>query len=149
MIDLSHIHPMLVHFPLALLPIAVLIQWWVVARGGSQFDRSCQAKGIMGLLALAAIGALIAAAFGDMALDIAVEHGIPDANLEEHEDLGFASAWLLLGLAVLQTWLFATDNRVRLFNVGMTLASTAVLGILLATAYHGGELVYGLGVNVG
>lgn len=149
MIDLSHIHPMLVHFPLALLPLAVIIQWWIVATGGSQFSRSCRARSVMSLLVVATLAALAAAAFGDMALDIAIDHGIPEASLEEHEELGETTAWLLLGLAVVQGWFYATENRAKLINVIMTLGSTAVLGVLLATAYHGGELVYKLGVNVG
>lgn len=149
MIDLSHIHPMLVHFPLALLPLAIIVQWYVVATGGSQFARNCSARGIVILLAVAAVAAIAAAAFGDMALDIAIEHGIPEARLEDHEELGMASAWLLLGLAVLQGWFYATENRIKLVNIAMALGSTVVLGVLLATAFHGGELVYKLGVNVG
>lgn len=149
MIDLQHIHPMLVHFPLAVLPLAVALEWWVVAKGGSQFSRECAARTILGLIVVAAVGALAAAAFGDMALDFAVDHGVPKARLEEHEELGTLSAWLLVALAVLQGWFYATENRTKPVNLLMTLGSTAVLGLVLATAYHGGELVYKLGVNVG
>ncbi len=149
MIDLQHIHPIMVHFPLAILPLAVVLQWWVVAKGGSQFSRDCAARTIMGLVVVAALGALVAAAFGDMALDFAIDHGVPEARLEEHEELGTLSAWLLVGLAVLQGWFYATENRAKLVNLLMTFGATAVLGLVLATAYHGGELVYKLGVNVG
>ncbi len=149
MIDLSHIHPMLVHFPLALLPLAVLVQWWMMLRGKPQYGRDCGAAAITLMVVVAALGALAAAGFGDMALDIAVDHGVPEARLETHEELGETSAMLLLGLAVLQTWFYATENRAKLINIGMTLVSTAVLGVLITTAFHGGELVYKLGVNVG
>ncbi len=84
-----------------------------------------------------------------MALDIAIDHGVPEVRLEDHEELGETTAWLLLGLAVVQGWFYATENRAKVINLLMTLGSTAVLGVLLATAYHGGELVYKLGVNVG
>ena len=149
MIDLSHIHPMLVHFPLALLPLAVLLQWWLLVTGKTQFSRDRGARGVLGLIVVAALGALAAAAFGDMALDIAIDHGVPEVRLEDHEELGETTAWLLLGLAVVQGWFYATENRAKVINLLMTLGSTAVLGVLLATAYHGGELVYKLGVNVG
>jgi uncharacterized membrane protein len=149
MIELSHIHPMLVHFPLAMLPLAVAIQWWLMLRGRLQFGRDCGASTVLVLVVVAALGALAAAAFGDMALDIAIDHGIPEARLENHEDLGETTAWLLLGLAALQIWFYVTENSTKLINVVMTLVSTAVLGVLITTAFFGGELVYKLGVNVG
>ena len=34
MIQPEHIHPMLVHFPIVLLLVAVVIDFWVLLRGG-------------------------------------------------------------------------------------------------------------------
>ncbi len=45
MIDLAHIHPMLVHFPLALLPVALALQGIALARGQGLFEREPEHHG--------------------------------------------------------------------------------------------------------
>jgi uncharacterized membrane protein len=149
MIDLAHIHPMLVHFPLALLPLSVAALLVAQVRDGTPFGRSCWARSGTMLLVLAALAALAAAAFGDMALDIAVEHGTSLAKLEDHEDLGMTSAFLMGTLAIVQLWFFARRGQSRTLGWLLILAAVAVLATTLTTAWFGGNLVYQLGVNVG
>ncbi len=149
MIDLAHVHPMLVHFPLVLLPLAAALYAWTLLRGGNPFDRSCASKNLLGLLWLAALSALAAAAMGDVALDIAIDKGVPDAQLEDHEDLGFLTAWASLGLVVLQSWFYARKSESSGLGWLMMLATLGMMGLVLTTAFFGGHLVYDLGVNVG
>jgi uncharacterized membrane protein len=149
MIELAHIHPMLVHFPLALLPLSVAALLVAQVRDGTPFGRSCWARSGTLLLVLAALGALAAAAFGDMALDIAVQHGTPLAKLEDHEELGMTSAWLMAALAALQLWFFARRGQSRTLGWLLVLGGVAILATTLTAAWFGGDLVYHLGVNVG
>jgi uncharacterized membrane protein len=118
-------------------------------RDGTPFGRSCWARSGTSLLVLAALGALAAAVFGDMALDIAVEHGTPLARLENHEDLGMISAGVMAALAAVQLWFFARQGQSRTLGWLLILAGIAVLATTLTTAWFGGNLVYQLGVNVG
>jgi uncharacterized membrane protein len=148
MLDLAHLHPMILHFPLALLPLAVLLEAWVLFSGENPLGRSCSAHASLGLLVVAALTALIAAGLGDMALDIAIDKGFPDEAMEDHEDLGFASAWLMLGLAVVQGWLFWKKPVSRTPAVILLVLGLVVMAVLLTTAWYGGNLVYGLGINV-
>jgi len=148
MIDLAHIHPMLVHFPLALLPVALGAQALVIARGNSLFGRSCAAQTGFWLTMLAAIGALAAAVFGDIALDRAVASGIPLTSLETHEELGQLTAVLLSLLAAAEVWLYRKSSGSTTINRGTWIAEIIVLAFLLTTAWFGGQLVYKLGVNV-
>ena len=145
MITLDHIHPMLVHFPLVLLPLAVVLDLVAHARGD---------QGRRGFAALAtaayvggAAAAGLAAMFGDVAVDIAIGKGFPAGLFETHEDLAIAT-----------TVLFSAVAAVRLVTLwrglgrGFVRATTglAALGVvlLLAVAYEGGALVYDHGVNV-
>jgi len=148
MIDLAHIHPMLVHFPLALLPVALGAQALVIARGNSLFGRSCAAQTGFWLTMLAAIGALTAAVFGDQALDIAREAGFPMVKMEGHEELGILSAWLLAGLAAVYAFFYRKQTESRILAIGLLITGLSVLALLLTTAWFGGQLVYDLGVNV-
>lgn len=149
MIKLEHIHPMLVHFPIVLLLLAVLIDFLVLTRNDDLAASNCLPSSGFYVLLLAAVAAIAAAVFGDIALDKAVELGFDKAALEEHEELGLATMWVMLGLAGWQ--LLARWRHMRLSGaIGWLFFAAALAGsgLLLAAAWHGGELVYGLGVNV-
>lgn len=148
MIDIAHIHPMLVHFPLALLPVALAAQAIALFKGQALFHRSCLSSTAVVLIVLAAAGAVIAAVFGDMALDRAVASGVPLTSLETHEELGQLTAVLLSLLAVAEVWLYRKSSGSTAINRGTWIAGIIVLAFLLTTAWFGGQLVYELGVNV-
>ncbi len=149
MIDVAHIHPMLVHFPIVLFLLAVAIEFIVLLKKGDLAAKDCLSTAALVALLLAALAAIAAASFGDIALDKAVELGFDKAPLEQHEELGFTTLWILTGLALWQT--FARWRGLRLNAVmGWTFFAVSLVGIgvLLTAAYFGGELVYSLGVNV-
>jgi uncharacterized membrane protein len=148
-IDLVHIHPMLVHFPIVLFLVAIAGQLLTLARGGDLSERACLPSISLVALILAALAALAAAVFGDIALDHAVELGFPKGPLETHQELGLTTTWLFVALAAvlgLAWWRKISMKAAR----GWALALVGVVGcaFLLLTAYHGGNLVYKIGVNV-
>jgi len=148
MINIAHIHPMLIHFPLALLPVALGAQLLAIIKGQGLFKHSClSATGVV-LIVIAAAGAIVAAVFGDIALDQAVASGVPLASMETHEELGQLSAILLSVLAVAELWFYRKASDSTAINRGGWIAGLAVLILLLITAWFGGQLVYELGVNV-
>jgi len=149
MIDLAHIHPMLVHFPIVLLLIVVVVDFISLQRGDDLAGAQTLPNIALTVLVIGALAAIAAASFGDIAMDEAIDKGFSKAALEEHEDLGFTTMWIFIGLAAtrLAAWrmhfpLTAWRGWI-LFGAGVVGA-----GILLVTAYHGGYLVYDLGVNV-
>ncbi len=150
MIAIEHIHPMLVHFPIVLLTIALLINAGnVFFHHGNLAQGQCLSR--IGLVALlgGVLFAILAAVFGDIALDIALDKGFDDGPLEEHEHLAAATIALFCLLAIIQ--IFAIWRSISLAgNRGKVFVTIMAAGFLLlvATAYHGGELVYGLGVNI-
>jgi len=148
MIDIAHIHPMLVHFPLALFPVALAAQLLAVLKGESLFGRHCLSSTGLALVVLAALGAIIAAVFGDIALDHALDTGVPMASMETHEEMGQLSAVLLTGLALLESWWYRKARTDLVLSWGFLVAGVGVLVVLLTTAWFGGHLVYDLGVNV-
>ncbi len=148
MFNIAHIHPMLVHFPLALLPTAMTVQLLALFKGQRLCERKCLPKVGLALLALAAVTAAIAAVFGDIALDAAVSSGIPMASLETHEELGQLSALILATMAIFAIWFYRRQNSNLRASWIMWLTGLIVLITVLTTAWFGGQLVYELGVNV-
>lgn len=149
MIDIVHIHPMIVHFPIVLYLVAAVIAVWITLKGGNLASGDCLARTGFAALFLAAVSAALATTFGDIAYDHARDLGFPMDPLEEHEELGFATLWVMLGLMVWQgvmRWRRRSLSGLSAkFFTGVMLIGA---GVLLVTAYHGGELVYQLGVNV-
>jgi uncharacterized membrane protein len=149
MIDITHVHPMLVHFPIVLLLLAAAALTLGQFRGENLTGRNCLAGvGTLALLAGTAF-ALLAALFGDIALDAAVAKGFPAAALELHEEfaVGTITVFAVLSLTMVYAlWKkpVITGTKGWLFLAAMA----AGLGLLIVTAYLGGHLVYDLGVNV-
>jgi len=149
MVAIERVHPMLVHFPIALFILVLALDTVVVARGGNLAARQGLPPVTLAILVIGAVLAAVAALFGDLALDRAVDLGFPEAPLEIHEALGISTLALFGGLAAVR--LFAGWQGVQLAGLrawGIVFVSLIGVGLLLTTAYYGGYLVYDLGVNV-
>lgn len=136
------IHPMLVHFPIALLSASVFFDLL-----GQRWRRDECRIASFSTLVLGLAGAVVSVASGALAEE-AVEHrsGIPEQVLELHETLGFSTFWIFAGLLGLRaaTWVGWITER-PLVSVGLGLAGVAVLFV---ASYYGGSLVYDYGAGV-
>jgi uncharacterized membrane protein len=149
MIPVQHIHPMLVHFPIVFFLSAAVFDIVATLSGRSVTGRSTAGTVSVVLVILAAVSAIATFVFGDMALGHAEAAGFHSDIAEIHEGLGMATmaAFVLWALIRAFAWWRDIDSRGAARAVTPTVE---VLGALLVTvtAYYGGELVYGLGVNV-
>ena len=148
--QLVHIHPMIVHFPIVLIMTAFLFDAVRLMRGApvSATGRGGIDTGTA-LAALAGLAAVVAFVFGDLAYDIAMEKGFTEAQLEGHEGWGTMTTIVLVVIAVVRLvmwWRGLNNGRIgSLLGTAMTAAGSVMV---IATAYFGGQLVYELGVNV-
>ena len=135
------IHPMAVHFPIALLSASVLFD--LLSSRWCQEDMRVIS---LYTLILGLAGALVAVITGAVAEE-AVEHsGVPEWVLEIHETLGFGTFGIfagLLGLRVAQRLGWIRERRA----LTMVLESAAVV-VLFVASYYGGSLVYEFGAGV-
>lgn len=135
------IHPMLVHFPIALLTTGWLFDLLAVWRQDERLRESGWYLSITGLLSAGA--AVVTGHFAEEA----VEHsGIPKPAIEIHEELTFVAAGIF---AALVAWRFAMrmglmpEKRVLVLVVG-----AVGLLVLFVASYFGGDLVYRYGAGV-
>lgn len=149
MLSIQQIHPVLVHFPIVFFLTLVAFDAVALARGAAIFGHGCAARISTGLAALAGISAIAVYAFGDMAADVAVAAGVPEARLETHETLGTATAIFVAVWALVRGVLWwrnlALSGGGRAAAVGIEIAGAL---LVVTTAYFGGQLVYDFGVNV-
>lgn len=150
MFKVEHVHPMLVHFPIVfLLTTAAIDALIIFVQDGDLSGRECFVRVGLATLLLGTAFAVIAAVFGDMALDIAADKGFDKAPLEEHAGLAGLTIAVFAILALAQS--VATWRGMPLSGkYGKIFLASVLLGclLLITTAYHGGNLVYDLGVNV-
>ena len=142
-------HPMLVHFTVGLLSLAVFLhvlarlplpptlrgEWRIVADW---------------LLWLGALSALASAVTGWLAYNSVEHDAVSHAAMTTHRNWALPTAGLFVVLALWSVWRHVArpGSRASLINAAF-LAVLVVGGVLLgSTAWHGGELVYRHGLGV-
>lgn len=149
MISIQHIHPMIVHFPIVIVFLVAGFELVATAMGRFVTARTASGNFAVGLLIIAALAAVAAFYFGDIALSYAEAGGFESDIAETHESLGKSVAISLSTWALVRAILWWRDVR-----IGGPLAwvipvvSIALAGLTTLTAYYGGQLVFDLGVNV-
>lgn len=129
-------HPMLVHFPIALLAAACLFE---VVRVLSGRDKPSPAA--VGCLALALLGAVGAGVTGWVLAGVEGRGGEPEIEVHRWVAIGGASIALLAMILAAMTWVSARQTLRRLYVLCLLGGATAV-GV---GGHFGGELVYGKG----
>jgi uncharacterized membrane protein len=145
--NLPNLHPALVHFPIALVSVAVLFDLaTVAARKHSWLDRAAAA-----LYGLAALGAGAAFLAGRRAADSLGLLG-PEivAHVNTHSDWGRYSLWALMVTAVARAGLSLWDVKLKRPLLRAAVLPLGVLATLVVyrTADLGGGLVFAHGVAV-
>lgn len=144
MMRLELIHPMVVHFPIALLFTGVALRIVsVIFRKWSFLVPTSWTLIVLGTVAGAA--AIIA---GELAKDIVAKTVCDPSLIDCHEQYAYATAWIFSGACVLQLVkvLQKRFQRVLLAAIWILLLSGSVtLGI---TAKRGAEVVYQMGAAV-
>lgn len=147
--SLPNLHPVWVHFPLALLPLAAVFDALAVASGRHWFDRVALTLYGLGLGLgwwAAEVGEEAAESFVDLP-------AVVEPAIAEHSDMAhyalYAFAFVLLVRLVL-TWRDRSEERLRARGVRAGALVVALVGFyfLFETAERGAALVYGHGLGV-
>ncbi len=138
---MENMHPMFVHYPLVLLPLALVFQAWGALSRREDLERVAR-----WLLYVGAVAALAAAGTGLLAEE-SVEH--PEAAhevIELHETLMLTTAGLAAGLAVLAA-IFRKKSP-RLIQTVLLVGLLATNIVMTIGADRGGQLVYEFAVGI-
>jgi len=144
---LSNIHPLFVHFPIALWVSALLLEGLAVARNERLHPIATW------FLHLGTIAALVTLPTGFAAEQVAVLADPRGHHTPIHQPIHIHRAWMLvttgIGLGV-SAYFFWVDRKLKWpFHRWGLLAATAVLTVLVAMgADRGARLVYEFGVGV-
>ncbi|MCC7261985.1 MAG: DUF2231 domain-containing protein [Candidatus Latescibacteria bacterium] len=138
-------HPLLVHFPIVLLPLSVGLDLAALVR------RQPPWHGVAyGLLCLGALSSAAAVLTGNTAADPYRQHPQLQGLVGAHEDWATSVLLLFFALALARLPLQLQHRlRTRAFGLWLVVA-LAGCALVWMTGYSGGELVYqhGAGVNI-
>jgi len=142
MISATHIHAMVIHFPIALLMAGFLSEVLGLISKKDFFKNTA-----FFLLLLGALGAIVAFISGGYAGE-GIEEGPLKQPIELHEAAATLTFWLSIVTALFRVVLYFFDyNRAWTKWLGILLF-TALIGSVVRTAYLGGQLVYAHGAGV-
>ncbi|MDP1768917.1 MAG: DUF2231 domain-containing protein [Nitrospirota bacterium] len=135
------IHPIVVHFPIALLCASVAFD----ALASRWPTGGLRETSLYTLLA-GVVTAALAVVTGGMEEELAERAGAPESVLELHESLGTVTLVVfgaLLGLRLAMRW--GWFNEIPSLTLGLGAIGIVILTL---TGYWGGELVYTYGIGV-
>ncbi len=142
MISATHLHAMIVHFPIALL-MAGFLSEAISLFSKNQFYRNAAFY----LLLLGSLGSAAAFLSGGYAGE-GVEDGPLEGPIEMHENAALLSLWLSGIVSVFYLTVFVFKYKKAWSRVAGIVLFAALIGSLARTGYLGGHLVYNHGAGV-
>lgn len=151
--DWSGFHPLVIHFPIALLLVAPLL---IVIAMVARTSRRPYLVSALVLMALGTIMAYVAVSTGEAAGELAERTGAVEAMVERHEDLAETTQAVFTVLTLLFAGLLVVPALLkRKLEGGFFFASYAIFlvmylggaAVLANTAHQGGLLVHQAGVR--
>ncbi len=147
------IHPLIVHFPIALILVAPI---FVIA--SMVFRKSAFPLGACALIlmAMGTVGAILAVATGEAGAELAERVPGVEVTLEKHEDLAETTRTMLIVVTVVYALIVAAPLAMKklmdpvpstLLNVSFLVLYLVGASFLINTAHQGGLLVHAYGVH--
>jgi uncharacterized membrane protein len=141
---MPNIHPVLVHFPIALLSAAAgldLVAW--------AFWRNRPLRQVATLLYVLGTGGALAAYFTGRSAEPTIHlPGMAHAVVKEHWDWAFRTVWFFGAATLVRLVLLRRRDPKPSVVAVLALAGLVGVGLLLETGDRGGRLVYEHGVGV-
>lgn len=142
MLSSTHIHAMLVHFPIALLVVGFLSE--IIAL----FSKRLFFKQVAFFLLLLGTLGTIASYIAGNAAGNGMEEGSLGKALELHEQAATIALWLTIITAVIYSAFYVFKFNKRWTRIISIILFAAVIGSIARTGYLGGQLVYKHGAGI-
>ena len=139
-----NIHPLIIHFPIALWLVAVFFDFlWVVRR-----DNWIK-KTTITIYSLAALGSVVAFFSGKQAIDLVAVPFQGEVTASNHSDWGHYTLYFFLAYAVIRLVAYWRQwDKKKAVAIFFFLLGIAGAGMVAKTADLGGKLVYKYGVGI-
>lgn len=141
---IPNLHPLMVHFPIALITVSAFFHVVAIATRGKHFSRNFAILAHT-LLWLSALSVLPAVFLGWQAYNSVTHDGASHAAMLIHRNWALGTSVILIILAGWDVWRNKIDSAPAWWPVVAVIGAWSMVAI---TAWHGGELVYRHGLGV-
>ncbi|NQV43224.1 MAG: hypothetical protein HQ506_12810 [Candidatus Marinimicrobia bacterium] len=136
---MAELHPFFVHFPIAILIVAALFDFYGAIKNNQQHPRTAYTLQLM-----AGISAIFAAISGNLAETMLVAqeplHQGVMASFQKHTSIGNAAVWIIILVAVGRTFAVLEKKEWALKGWVFPVISILLAGLILVTGLLGGAL---------
>lgn len=144
-----NIHPMLVHFPIAILAVAIFFDF--VSFFLPQEKKWWTEEATAFLYGVGAVAAIIIYYTGILAANSVNASEQAEAVMKIHRSWAWWTVWfygIYAALRIIATWWTSERHRMK-FHIGFFLVSFIGMYFLYQTGEHGAKMVYGYGLATG
>lgn len=148
MFDFNHlsqagIHPLMVHFPIALYIVALICDGiGLILRRPQKLQFTAFILTIIGT-----IGAIAAVLSGNQAEELATFSKVSENIMDKHESMATITMWLGIVTSILRSLFMAIEKLSKFHNL-ILIPSILLTYLVIQTGHLGGKLVFGHGVGV-
>lgn len=142
MISSTHLHAMVIHFPIALLLIGFLSELIGLLLKKTFFNQTA-----FYLLILGTFGTIAAYLSGDAAGE-GMEDGILGRAIGMHEEAASITLWLAIATTLIYSIIVVFKYPNKWLKIISVILFATLIGAVSRTAYLGGQLVYKHGAGV-
>lgn len=138
------LHPILVHFPIALgllAPLLIFIIWIGIYKWNWQTTTWSLIPLVYMILFACSLGAVKTGEMDEEKVEAYISHEV----IEEHEEIGEKIPWIFAGLWCLSVTPFFIRSRKKMLMTITMVCSVISVAPIIVTGHSGGELVYKYG----
>jgi uncharacterized membrane protein len=138
-----NIHPLIIHFPIALWLVAVLFDFVSLIKKESWIRNAA-----VSLYGLGAISAYAAFLSGEQAIDLVSIPFQGEMTASNHSDWGHYTLYFFISYAVVRGFIFWKQwDKKKVVAIALFILGTIGMSMVAKTADMGGKLVYKYGVG--
>ena len=143
----SHLHPMVIHFPVALLALYSVLEIVNIFKPSDYLDKSVNIILILGVVGL--VSGVLTGNMEKQSAELIMKNSDKtiQSAIEDHEDMANFTVWYFTALVFSRLYFSIKKKMTKKLKILFAIFSITGFVLIFTTADYGGKLVYKFGVG--